>query len=235
MSTPLLANLVCGSPARNHDFDFARIRLASALYDAGDIHCDSFINYDDAAAIERGDLLVSYTSQVPVAEPQCEALRRFLEGGGRWFAVHGSNSVRDNPFLPGILGSRFLAHPPYTRFSVSITKPNDPLLKDIDPFQVEDEIYVIEHADDIDILLHTEWGGDAMGREVEFRTRPLCYRRRVGAGGVLYLALGHCNRPFDKPRADAPDSPDRRGPWELPVYKELIRRGISWAARRDFE
>jgi len=24
------------------------------------------------------------------------------------------------------------------------------------------------------------------------------YRRMVGDGGVLYLALGHCNRPFDK-------------------------------------
>jgi hypothetical protein len=47
---------------------------------------------------------------------------------------------------------------------------------------------------------------------------------------VLYLALGHCNRPFDKPRPDAPDSPDRRGPWELPVFKELVRRGVAWAA-----
>jgi hypothetical protein len=27
----------------------------------------------------------------------------FLERGGRWFAVHASNSVRDNPHLPGIL------------------------------------------------------------------------------------------------------------------------------------
>ena len=37
---PLLANLVCGSPARNHDFDFARRRLLDALYAAGDIRTD---------------------------------------------------------------------------------------------------------------------------------------------------------------------------------------------------
>jgi type 1 glutamine amidotransferase len=232
MTTPLLANLVCGSPARNHDFDLARIRLAEALYQAGGIRTDAFSTFDAGDAIEAGDLLVSYTSQVPVAEPQCEALRRFLERGGRWFAIHGSNSVRDNPYLPSILGSRFLAHPPYTRFAVSISKPEDPLVTGLDPFEVDDEIYVIEHADDIDILLHTHWGGDAMGRLVELDRRPLMYRRQVGEGGVLYLALGHCNRPFDKPRPDAPDSPDRRGPWDLPVYKELIARGINWAARR---
>jgi type 1 glutamine amidotransferase len=235
MSAPLLANLVCGSPARNHDFDFARIRLAEALYQAGGIRTDAYNNYDAGEAIEHGDLLVSYTSQVPVAEPQCQALRRFLERGGRWFALHASNSVRDNPYLPGILGSRFLGHPPYTRFSVSVTKPQDRLLEEIEPFEVDDEIYVIEHADDIDVLLHTEWGGDAMGRQVDFGIRPLMYRRQVGQGGVLYLALGHANRPFDKPRPDSPDAPDRRGPWDLPVYKELIDRGIAWAARRGFE
>src|SRR5207244_8592325 len=99
---PLLSNLVCGSPARNHDFDFARRRLLDALYAAGDIRTDVFQDYDRCDA---GHLLVSYTSQVPVGDEQCAALRRFLEGGGRWFAIHATNSVRDNPHLPGILGS----------------------------------------------------------------------------------------------------------------------------------
>jgi type 1 glutamine amidotransferase len=235
-TVPLLANLICGSPARNHDFDFARRRLLDFLYDAGDIRTDVAANYDDSQAIANGDLLVSYTSQVPVADSACDALRSFLEDGGRWFAIHASNSVRDNPHLPGILGSRFITHPPYTHFEVSITRKNDSLLEGIDAFAVDDEIYVIEQADDIEVLLETRWGGEALGgRQIEEGTRPLMYRRHVGRGGVLYLALGHANRPFDKARADAPDAPDRRGPWALPLYQELIRRGVAWAARRrDF-
>jgi uncharacterized protein len=232
VTQPLLANLICGSPARNHDFDFARRRLLDALYEAGAIRTDVYQDYDDGDAIEAGDLLVSYTSQVPVGERQCQALRRYLERGGRWFALHASNSVRDNPYLPGILGSRFITHPPYMRYAVSITKADDPLLAGIGPFEVDDELYVIEHGDDIEVLLQARWGGEAMGRRIEEDVRPLMYRRPLGEGGVLYLALGHCNRPFDKARPEAPDPPDRRGPWDTPVFKELVRRGIAWAAHR---
>ncbi len=229
---PVRANLVCGGPSYNHDFDFARQRLLGALYDAGGIQTHVARNYDDSQAIEGGDLLVSYTSQVPVEAARCEAIRRYLENGGRWFALHASNSVRDNMLLPGILGSRFLVHPPYGRFSVSITKPSDPLLAGIEPFEVDDELYVIEPHGEIDVLLHARWGGEAMGRQVADGVRPLMYRHRVGKGAVLYLALGHSAREFDTPKPPGPNQAALEGPWDLPVYKELVRRGIDWAAKR---
>jgi len=232
MTQPLLANLVTGSPARNHDFDFARWRLAQALYEAGDIRTDTWNNYDAGEALAAGDILVSYTSQVPVSDGNCEALRTFLERGGRWFAIHASNSVLDNAHLPAILGSKFITHPAYSHFPVAISAPNDPLLRGIDPFEIDDELYVIDVRGNIEVLLETRWGGEALGgRQVEEGVRPLMYRHRVGEGEVLYLALGHANRPFDTPRPGVLQ-PDRRGPWEMPVYKELVRRGIAWAARR---
>ncbi|MBV8086099.1 MAG: ThuA domain-containing protein [Chloroflexi bacterium] len=236
ITVPTMAYLIAGSPARNHDFDFARIRLHQALYDAGDIRTDVANNYDDGKAIREHEMLVTYTSQVPVADENCQALRDFLENGGRWFAIHASNSVLQNPHLPGILGSRFLAHPPYMGYDVSVTKTFDPLVQGLPSnFAVEDELYVVEECDDIEVLLNTNWGGDAMGKQYPDHVRPLMYRRPVGRGGVLYLALGHANRPFDKPRPDMDDRPDHRGPWDLPVYKELIKRGIDWAAgRRPF-
>jgi hypothetical protein len=228
MTQPLLANLVCGSPARNHDFDFARWRLAEALYAADSIRTDAFNDYETIS----GDILVSYTSQVPVSDAGCEALRDFLDRGGRWFAIHASNSVAGNPHLPGILGSKFITHPPYTHYPVSISRPDDPLLKSIEPFEVDDELYVIEHSDDIEVLLETRWGGEGIGgRQVEEDRRPLMYKRNVGEGAVLYLALGHCNRPFDTPPSGQLQT-DKRGPWNTPVYRELIRRGIDWAAKR---
>ena len=234
MPQPLIANLVCGSPQRNHDFDFARLRLGQALFDAYGIRTDCYQDYEDTDAILAGDLLVSYTSQVAYSEAASSALRRFLENGGRWFALHASNSVLDNTIMPTILGTRFITHPPYRRFPVRITKPDEPLLEGIEPFEIDDELYVIENVtNDIDVLLHTHWGGTAFGnREFEPDDRPLMYRRKVGDGGVLYLALGHANRPYDKPFAEYPDQPDHRDPWHHAAFNELVRRGIEWAAKR---
>jgi type 1 glutamine amidotransferase len=237
MSTPLLANLVCGSPTRNHDFDFARRALLDALYVAGDIRTDVWNNYDAGPAIEAGDLLVSYTSQVPVSDEACAALRRYLERGGRWFAIHASNSVRDNQLLPGILGSKFITHPPYTTFSVDVVAAADPLLEGLPAsFEVDDEIYAIEPHADFEVLLQTRWGGVGIDRRTyPEEPRPLMYRHRVGDGGVLYLALGHARRPFDKQRPEMPDHADERGPWALPIHQTLVERGIAWAAHRGFD
>jgi type 1 glutamine amidotransferase len=231
MTTPLLANLVCGSPARNHDFDFARRALLDALYAAGSIRTDVYNTYE---SLGPADLLVSYTSQVPVSDDDCAALRKFLEAGGRWFALHATTSVLTNTRLPEMLGSKFLAHPPYTHFTVTRSAPDDPLVADLpQTFEVDDELYVLEpHAESLEVLLQTTWGGEAMRQHYPEAVRPLMYRHRVGEGGVLYLALGHCNRPFDKPRPEAEDRPDLRGPWSLSIYQTLINRGIAWAARR---
>src|SRR5215207_2961951 len=95
-AAPLVAYLICGSPDRNHDCDFARIRLGQALYDAGGIWTDVALNYADTARLELADLLVTYTAGVQVGAAECEALRRFLERGGRWFALHGTNAGVDN-------------------------------------------------------------------------------------------------------------------------------------------
>ena len=59
MSQPVLANLVCASPARNHDFDFARWRLAEALYAAGDIRTDAFNDYETVQRRHAGQLHVA--------------------------------------------------------------------------------------------------------------------------------------------------------------------------------
>lgn len=237
LSRPQIAVLITGSPNRNHDYDFFRIRLNQALYDAYGIKVDCYNDYEDAAAILGCDMLVTYTSQVVVSDRASAALRRYLERGGRWFALHSSNSVAGNQILPRILGTRFISHPPYQGFRVQVTKPDEPLLEGIADFDVEDELYCMENVTgDIEVLLHTRWGGTGFGDiRFEVEDRPMMYRRRVGEGGILYLALGHANRPYDKPRPDYPDQPDHRGPWDLPVYGTLIRRGIEWAAgRRPF-
>jgi type 1 glutamine amidotransferase len=235
MAIPLIANLVCGSPHRNHDFDFARLQLAQALYDAGGIRTDCYQDYEDTAGILGADLLVSYTSQCSYSPAAVAALRRFLERGGRWFALHASNSVLDNKDMPKLLGTRFITHPRYANFDVEVVRPNDPLMQGIVDFAIQDELYCIEVVtDDVEVLLQTRWGGEALGGMLlPVVDRPLMYRRQVGAGAILYLALGHANRPYDKPFPHMPDQPDLRDPWTHPTFVELVRRGIQWGTKRE--
>ena len=233
----LRANVVCGGPANDHDFDFARRRVLDALYEAGGIRTEVWPDYSNTTAIEAGDLLVSYTSLVPADAAQSQAIRRFVEKGGRWLAMHASNYVRDGDQTPDVLGSRFITHPAYGKFTVTITKPADPLVSGIAPapsFEVEDELYVMEVARDIDVLLQARWGGKGIiGPIIAEADQPLMYRRRVGMGGVLYIALGHSSRQLDPPRGGAAPQPDRHGSWDSPVHKELFRRAMTWVSGRS--
>ncbi len=229
---PLIANLICGSPERTHDFDLARIRLAEAVYAAGGIWADTTLSFDDTARLEAADLLVTYTAGVSVGPAECQALRQFLERGGRWFALHATNAGVKTPAFTDILGSSFIAHPPYSHFDVAVTQPTDPLVAGLEPFEVDDELYLIDPASDVEVLLQARWGGEVRGQAFDERVWPLMYRRRTGKGGVVYLALGHANRPFEKATPTSPEAPDRRGPWESAAFRELIRRGVEWAAGR---
>ena len=84
-----------------------------------------------APALDRGELMAVVDGATGAQEatttvPRPEATNpSYLEHGGRWFALHASNSVRDNRYLPDILGSRFITHPPYLHYAVAITRPDD--------------------------------------------------------------------------------------------------------------
>lgn len=232
-SLPKSALVIASAPPDDeHDPDFVRLRLLEVLYDLGGVRTEVAPDYGDQEAIDQAGMLVTYIARRSPDAAQCEAVRRFLERGGRWFALHASNAVGRGCDLPSLLGSRFLSHPPYGRFAVSLTAPGDPLLDGIEPFEVEDELYVMEASDDIEVLLHAHWseaGPDGSSNEEEIR--PLMYRRRVGAGEVLYLALGHCNRAGAVVAGQV--VPNRAGSWGWPAFNKLVRRGLEWAARRE--
>jgi hypothetical protein len=64
------------------------------------------------------------------------------------------------------------------------------------------------------------------------RTRVLGYVREVGAGGVAYVALGHCHNPAiraARAAGQADTTPDRsHGAWESDAFIALLRNAITW-------
>jgi hypothetical protein len=56
------------------------------------------------------------------------------------------------------------------------------------------------------------------------------YLHPHAGGEVLYCTLGHCRGKYDMRPMMAEYPTVERGSWKLPVYHELVRRGIRWAA-----
>lgn len=132
------------------------------------------------------------------------------------------------------LGSQFVAHPPVGRFHVRVSQPAHPLVAGIADFEVEDELYLSEYHGENEALLETRYTGEAAGFvEASWQgdePRLVLYLHRVGSGAVLYNTLGHCRGRYDmRPLMDVYPRVERCA-WNEPVYYELLRRGIAWAA-----
>ena len=225
-----------------HDIDFARLELLKLLAEHADIRTSCASDYGETASLAAADLLITYTCDLVPDQAATDALAAFLARGGRWLALHGTNSILrfgkdgivdtpdEAPAFTGLLGTRFGGHPPITPFKVMVTKPH-PLTDGFRDFRVEDELYLTHRTGDIDVLLHTRFSGQcpefgsAQWDEDEV---PVLYERSIGAGAVLYLTLGHCRGHYDlRPLADFWPHPQRCA-WNYPVFYELLRRGIRW-------
>ena len=58
----------------------------------------------------------------------------------------------------------------------------------------------------------------------------MLYLHPHAGGEVLYCTLGHCRGKYDMRPMMAEYPAVERGSWKLPVYHELLRRGIRWAS-----
>ena len=188
-----------------HDIDFARRELLQLLGEHEEFRVRVQPDYEDTDGITAGSILVSYTCNVrPSLEAQ-QRIRAWVEAGGRWVALHGTNSALDVgtpngvdsprvfPLWADTLGSQFVAHPPIMPYLVELATDDHWLVDGIQPFETDDELYLSEHADRDALipLLETTWSGDARGFvEHDWTEGPdrhlVMYLRELGDGAVLY-------------------------------------------------
>jgi len=193
---------------------------------------------------------------------QCRALQGWLEGGGRWLGLHGTSGGRAERVEGsrqrrtvktehhGLLGSRFLTHPPICKIRVDVRASDSPLTRGLGTsFEVEDEPYFIElqYPGSTQILLTADYGANATSPAIgtlypsdtslqsDGRTRVLGYTRAVGNGGVTYFALGHCHNPALRAARTADPAhttpPIFRGAWETDAFMALLRNAVALGVR----
>lgn len=237
------AYLVAGG--RYHDIDFARTEILKLLSEHEHVRTRVGSDYRDVESIASSRFLITYTCDLRPSEAEQEALHEFVASGGRWLALHGTNSVlkftktgveapRVIDRMASTLGSQFLAHPPIHMYTVDAVAPDHPLVEGIGTFETDDELYLCEYPEREKLvpLLDTYYAGSAEGFAdsdwSEGGRHLVSYLRPLGKGAVLYNTLGHCRGHYDmRPVMDYYPEVERCS-WELPQYHELLRRGIRW-------
>lgn len=235
----------------HHDFDHVRLDLLQRLAAQPHVRVAVCSDYDTALQhLDRSRFLVAYTSNVLPSATGQRQIARWVEGGARFLALHGVNAQLampagpDLPYAAGtgdpdwydLLGSQFLAHPPYQEHRVTTGGRTDPLTAGVDDFVVTDELYLMRVLSGNEVLLEADWRGTtprfAAADWTQGEPHPVLYRRRRGAGAVLYLTLGHrrgrwdlAQPPFDGTPTDAVQP----GPWGEGSFDTVLDRCLRWA------
>lgn len=243
MTTRIDAHFVAAG--KYHDIDFARLEVLKLLAEHPEIRTSVAANYGDVDRIAACQFLVTYTCDLLPSETETVAIRKFVENGGRWLALHGTNSVlrfteaglvdtpEERPDVMDILGTQFKAHPPIgAPLTVKILEKDHALTRGFEDFEVIDELYLSKTVAPIQILMQTSFTGEATGfvdLNWDAGAVPILYLRQLGKGAVLYNTLGHCRGHYDLPEMMPFYEHPERCAWNYPVYYEMLRRGISWS------
>lgn len=244
-----------------HDMDYARLRLLKLLKEQGLLSTVGNDFTDVQKWLPLSKLMITYVAGPFLNDEQNEFVRRWLADGGRWLGLHGSSGGKakrvewsENRRMVktshhDTLGGFFISHPPMRKFRVDIADGSDVLTKDLpESFEVTDEPYMVEiqHPSDTQILLTSELGPDKSGYGFDYeedtalqpdgKTRVLGFTRKMGKGGVTYIALGHCHSPASKSQLAVDHNVNIGGdvpltfrvPWETDAYVQLLRNAIEW-------
>jgi uncharacterized protein len=171
----------------------------------------------------QADVYLFYTSGGQFGTGQQQALADAVAGGKGMVSVHCSNIMRwlndgrgdqldpaDRPLFE-LLGNRYLSHGPghhEGRHTIEIVAEH-PVTAGVADFELFDEYYEFELADQKITVLAQRHRADGV-------VIPVMYAREVGAGRVVYLALGH----------------DMRA-WGEPPFRALVRQALAWASGRE--
>ena len=165
--------------------------------------------------LKRYDVLIQYSGdrRHECTADQLAALTRFVEGGGGYVPLHFTTANRNEQFLR-LVGASFINHPPFGPFTVKVADPDHPVCQGLGSFELEDECYRSNIFDPA--AIHVIMTSHHPDPEAKIDGEPSAWTREIEQGRLFYSALGHDQRV-----------------WSHPAVRDVITRGIRWAARLE--
>ena len=145
-------------------------------------------------------------------------LEKFVTEGGGLFVYHFACGAFEDwagyeKFAGRVWDPKLPAHDPYGRFPVRITDKTHPITKDIDNFEIQDELYTCLRDSIIPIRVLAE-----AVSVVDGKTYPMAFVLENGKGRTFHTTLGHDNRALSSPE-----------------FQRMIREALVWCAKRKLD
>ena len=196
--------LILSKNDQHHPLEELGGRLMAWLADSDAVEAEES---HDAAVLEdlaAYDLCVLCATMSELTPEQEASAIQFVRDGGKLVGIHSVTVIDvERTAFTDLIGGRFTHHSPYHEFPVKVIEPGHPVMAGVEDFSILDELYVLDRAPaGAHVLATAEW---------DDVTQPLVYTKDVGAGKVLYNALGH-----DQAAYDHPD------------FRTLVLQGIDW-------
>jgi type 1 glutamine amidotransferase len=177
---------------------------------------DSLDVYLDADRMRQYAVITQVYTMSTITPEQEKGLLTALENGVGFAGWHGgmADAFRNNTQYQFMVGGQWVAHPGnIIDYTVHITERNDPITAGIADFAMHSEQYYM-HVDPSNVVLATTTFGGPHCSWIDGTVMPVVWKRQWGAGRIFYASVGHVAADF-----------------EVPEAKEIVRRGLLWAAR----
>jgi len=177
---------------------------------------DTLDVYLDAARLQAYDLISQVVTMSTITPEQEKGLLDAVESGVGFAGWHGgmADAFRNNTAYQFMVGGQWVAHPGnIIDYTVNIIDHADPIMAGLADFAMHSEQYYM-HVDPANQVLATTTFGGTYCAWIDGVVMPVVWKRRYGQGRVFYSSLGHVAADFNVPEA-----------------KEIMRRGLLWAAR----
>ncbi len=172
--------------------------------------------YTDTERMATYDIITQVFTMSTITPEQEKGLLDTVEAGTGFAGWHGgmADAFRQNPTYQFMVGGQWVAHPGnIIDYTVNIINHDDPITAGLHDFQMHSEQYLLHVDPSNEVLATTTFSGEYTPW-INGTVMPVVWKRRWGKGKIFYSSLGHVAKDFDVPEA-----------------REIVRRGILWAAR----
>lgn len=217
--------LVSGGQREHHGYRQQAHYLQKVLEDSGKFQ----VTITEEAAVLETDAMKKYDVVVLSAdrrddehrltERQQKALLDYAAGGKGVVSLHGFCCAATDwvPEMRKMLGG-VLSHVglPDTKvkvgkFTIAVQKADHPIMRGIEDFEHEDELYYcLQTVGELDSLATVHYEGQDW---------PIAWTRSYGKGRVFVTVFGHSRW-----------EPGSKDPQENPPFRQMIVQAIEWAA-----